>query len=216
MKKSQRVLPICLLAVLIASAAGCSMKSDIISYVDATIDLFIKGETKEYMKLTKSTQEDAEKVYNEYIDIWINLLIADEISEELKEDFREIFREVFAEARYEVKSSEKVKNKRKYIVTIEVEQITGLFEGLKTEVNMKLDDWEYAQPERPDDEEYDKAGYEILYDCMKSRQSELTYHEPEEITVEVAAEDGTYGIINGGYQIIRDALISTDGLLEKE
>lgn len=91
-----------------------------------------------------------------------------------------------------------------------------MFEGLKTEVNMKLDDWEYAQPEKPNDEEYDKAGYEILYDCMKGRQNELTYHEPEEITIEVEGEDGSYGIINGGYRIIRDALISTEGLWETE
>lgn len=121
MKKAEKVLIICLLAVLMVSVTGCNMESDIISYVDATIDLFIKGETKEYIKLTKSTEEDAEKIYDDYIDIWVNLLITDEVSKELKDDFRELFREIFAEAKYEVKSSKKVKNEHKYIVTIEVE-----------------------------------------------------------------------------------------------
>lgn len=216
MRKEEKVLLICLLVLFIAGSTGCSTKPDIISYVNATIDLFIKGETEEYIKLTKSTKEEAEKIYSDYIDIWTNFLIADEISEELREDFREIFREVFSEARYKVKSSEKVKNERKYIVTIEVEQITGLFEGLKTEVGIKLKEWEYVQKERPDDEEYDKAGYEILYKCMKDRQKQLTYYEPYEIIIEVAEEDGNYGIINEGYRTIRDALISIEGLAEKE
>ncbi len=216
MRRAEKVVLMCLLILLIAGSTGCDMKPDIISYVDATMDLFIKGEAEEYMKLTKSTEEEAAKIYNDYIDIWTNFLIADEISEELKENFREIFREVFAEARYQVKSSKKVKNERKYIVTIEVEKITGLFEGLKTEVGMKLRDWEYAQKKRPNDEEYDRVGYQILYECMRGRQKELTYYEPEEITIEVAEEEGNYGIVNGGYRTIRDALISMEGLAEKE
>lgn len=216
MRKAEKVLLICLITVFIAGITGCNVKPDIISYVNATMDAFIKGEAEEYRKLTKSTKEEAAKIYNDYIDIWTNFLIVDEVSEELKEDFRQIFREVFAKARYKVKSSKKVENEQKYIVTIEVEQITGLFEGLKTEVGLKLKNWEYEQEERPDDEEYDKAGYEILYECMRNRQKEITYYEPEEITIEVAEEDGNYGIINEGYRTIRDALISIEGLMEKE
>jgi len=104
MRRAEKVVLMCLLILLIAGSTGCDMKPDIISYVDATMDLFLKGEAEEYMKLTKSTEEEAAKIYNDYIDIWTNFLIADEISEELKENFREIFREVFAEARYQVKS----------------------------------------------------------------------------------------------------------------
>lgn len=216
MKKAGKILLICLMTIFIIDNTGCNIKPDIISYVNATIDAFIKGEIQEYMKLTKSTKEEAEKIYSDYIDIWTNFLIADEISEELREDFRQIFREVFAEARYKVKSSEWVKDEQKYIVIIEVEKITGLFEGLKTEVGIKLKEWESVQEKRPNDEEYNKAGYEILYECMRDRQKELTYYEPEEITIEVAQENGNYGIINEGYRIIRDALISIEGLTEKE
>lgn len=91
-----------------------------------------------------------------------------------------------------------------------------MFEGLKKEVGMKLSDWEYAQPERPDDEEYNKAGYEILYECLKSRQKEITYCEPEEIKIEVVQIDGKYGIVSEGYQAIRDSLISMGELMETE
>ena len=55
-----------------------------------------------------------------------------------------------------------------------------------------------------------------MYECMRGRQKELTYYEPEEITIEVAEEEGNYGIVNGGYRTIRDALISMEGLAEKE
>ncbi len=216
MKKAEKILLICLMTVFIAGTTGCNPEPDIVSYVDATMDAFVKGETEEYRKLTKSTKEEAEKIYSDYIDIWTNFLIAGEVSQELKEDFREIFREVFSKAKYKVKSSEKIKNEQKYIVTIEVEQITGLFEGLRTEVGLKLKNWECSQEKRPNDEEYDNAGYEILYECMKSRQKELTYYEPEEITIEVAEQDGNYGIINRDYRTIRDALISIEGLEETE
>ena len=213
MKKAEKEVLACLLIVLIGiNFAGCNFSTDITSYVEYTMDLLTKGESKGYISLTKSTEEEAADTYEMFINIWMDTIIVDEISEELEDSFRQLFHKLFGKSRYEIKGLEKVKGEHSYIVTIEVEQIEGMFEGLKEELTEKIEEWMYGLSKEPSDKVFNETAYHMLLDLMNARLENITYHEPENITVEVSGSDGSYGITKEGYQIIRDALLSTKGL----
>lgn len=212
MKKMKKVLVTCLAGImLMATVAGCG-KFDAEGYVTACLDLLTKGETEQYMKLTERTQEEAEQDYEDNIDAMMEGMGEVGLSEELENNYRTLYQDIYKKAKYTVTGSEKMKDEDGYTVTVEVEQITGLFDGLEEEVtNRTMEQMADLSPDTTE-EELNELVFQIMYDVLSERMDTITYNDPETVTVEVIGEDGVYSITDEGYTALDEALIDTAGM----
>jgi len=211
MRKMKKLFMTCLLTIVMAiSLVGCKAEFDAANYVDSCLDLLTKGETKEYTKMTKRTEDQAKQDYQNNLDAMVESMGVTGISDELQEDYKTFFKELYSKSKYNVKSSKKMSGKDGYTVTVEIEQITGLFEGLEDELTEKSAE---LASEELDINQLTEAVFQIMLDLMNDRLDKITYSDPKSITVDVVADsDKVYSITDEGYEAINEALISIDGL----
>ena len=134
------------------------------------------------------------------------------LSEDLENNYRTLYKNIYKSAKYTVTGSEKMTDKDGYTVTVEIEQITGLFDGLEDEVtNRVMNEKDSLTPDITE-AEVNELVFQIMYDVLNERMDAITYNEPETVTVEVVGEDGVYSITEEGYTILDDALIDTAGM----
>ncbi len=212
MKKMKKVIVTCLAGILLmATVAGCG-KFDAAGYVTACLDLLTKGETEQYMKLTDRTKEQAEQDYEDNIDSMMDGMGEVGLSDELTENYRTLYKDIYKKAKYTVTSAEKMKDKDGYTVTVEVEQMTGLFDDLENEVTSRvMDEMANLSPDTTEDE-LNELVFQTMYDVLQERMDSISYKDPETITVEVLGEDGVYSITDDGYTDLDEALIDTAGM----
>lgn len=211
MRKMKKSFMASLLTIVMAiSLVGCKAEFDAANYVDSCLDLLTKGETKEYMKMTKRTEEQAKQDYQNNLDAMVTSMGVTGISDKLQEDYKTFFKELYSKSKYEVKSSKKMSGKDGYTVTVEIQQITGLFDGLQDELVEKSAD---LASEDLDLNEAMEAVFQLMLDLMNDRLDNITYSDAKSITVDVVADsDKVYSITDKGYEAINDALISIEGL----
>lgn len=211
MRKMKKSFMACLLTIVMAiSLVGCKAEFDAANYVDSCLDLLTKGETKEYMKMTKRTEEQAKQDYQNNLDAMVESMGVTGISDKLQEDYKTFFKDLYSKSKYEVKSSKKMSGKDGYTVTVEIQQITGLFDGLQEELVTK------SAELASDDLDINQAMelvFQLMLDLMNDRLDDITYSDAKSITVDVIADsDKVYSITDKGYEAINDALISIEGL----
>lgn len=73
MKKKSIVAVLMVMVMCVLSA--CGTKFDAKEYVDACLDVQFKGEYEQYMKMTKASKEDAQKLYKDGIDSFMKGMI---------------------------------------------------------------------------------------------------------------------------------------------
>lgn len=183
---------------------------DASAYVQSCLDLLTKGETEDYMKMTKRTQIQAEDDYEKNLNAMVESMGVTGISAQLQEDYKMFFKELYKKSKYTVKNAEKMREKDGYLVTVEIEQITGLFNGLSEELDKKTKTFDV------DSMTYDEITelvFDTMLDLMNRRLNKISYAVPKDITVEVEADvNKVYSITNKGYEAINEALISVEGL----
>ena len=209
MTKMKKVFVTCLAGIMVmATVAGCG-KFDAAGYVTACLDLLTKGETEQYMKLTDRTKEQAEQDYEDNIDSMMEGMGEGGLSDELTENYRTLYKDIYKKAKYTVTGAEKMKDKDGYTVTVEVEQMTGLFDDLEDEVtNRVMEEMANLTPDTTEDE----LVFQTMYDVLQERVDAISYNDPQTVTVEVLGEDGVYYITDDGYTDLDDALIDTAGM----
>ena len=212
MTKMKKVFVTCLAGIMVmATVAGCG-KLDAAGYVTACLDLLTKGETEQYMKLTDRTKEQAEQDYEDNIDSMMEGMGEVGLSDELTENYRTLYKDIYKKAKYTVTGAEKMKDKDGYTVTVEVEQMTGLFDGLEDEVtNRVMEEMANLTPDTTEDE-INELVFQTMYDVLQERVDAISYNDPQTVTVEVLGEDGVYSITDDGYTDLDDALIDTAGM----
>ena len=212
MTKMKKVFVTCLAGIMVmATVAGCG-KFDAAGYVTACLDLLTKGETEQYMKLTDRTKEQAEQDYEDNIDSMMEGMGEVGLSDELTENYRTLYKDIYKKAKYTVTGAEKMKDKDGYTVTVEVEQMTGLFDDLENEVTSRvMDEMANLSPDTTEDE-LNELVFQTMYDVLQERMDSISYKDPETITVEVLGEDGVYSITDDGYTDLDEALIDTAGM----
>lgn len=211
MKKMKKSFMACLLTIVMTiSLVGCKAEFDAANYVDSCLDLLTKGETKEYMKMTKRTEEQAKQDYQNNLDAMVESMGVTGISDKLQEDYKTFFKELYSKSKYEVKSSKKMSGKDGYTVTVEIQQITGLFDGLQDELVEKSAE---LASEDLDINQAMELVFQLMLDLMNDRLDDIIYSDAKSITVDVVADsDKVYSITDKGYEAINDALISIEGL----
>lgn len=209
MKTLKKALVTGLVAVMmVVNLAGCG-KFDAAAYVESCLDLLTKGETEQYMKMTGSSKEQAESDYESNIDAMMTEMDQFNLSDELSNSYRQLFKDVYAKAKYTVKDAEKMDDKDGYYVTVEIEQMTGLFNGIQEELMTEFTEWanSFDADTYPTEDEMYEQMYQMMYDLMSARLDSITYNDPQEVVVEVIGEDNVYSISDGSMTELDEALL---------
>lgn len=209
MKTLKKALVTGLVAVMmVVNLAGCG-KFDAAAYVESCLDLLTKGETEQYMKMTGRSKEQAESDYESNIDAMMTEMDQFNLSDELSNSYRQLFKDVYAKAKYTVKDAEKMDDKDGYYVTVEIEQMTGLFNGIQEELMTEFTEWanSFDADTYPTEDEMYEQLYQMMYDLMSARVDSITYNDPQEVVVEVIGEDNVYSISDGSMTELDEALL---------
>lgn len=209
MKTLKKALVTGLVAVMmVVNLAGCG-KFDAAAYVESCLDLLTKGETEQYMKMTGRTKEQAESDYESNIDAMMSEMDQFNLSDELSNSYRQLFKDVYAKAKYTVKDAEKMDGQDGYYVTVEIEQMTGLFNGIQEELMTEFTEWanSFDADTYPTEDEMYEQMYQMMYDLMSARVDSITYNDPQEVVVEVIGEDNVYSISDGSMSELDEALL---------
>ena len=209
MKTLKKALVTGLVAVMmVVNLAGCG-KFDAAAYVESCLDLLTKGETEQYMKMTGRSKEQAESDYESNIDAMMTEMDQFNLSDELSNSYRQLFKDVYAKAKYTVKDAEKMDDKDGYYVTVEIEQMTGLFNGIQEELMTEFTEWanSFDADTYPTEDEMYEQMYQMMYDLMSARLDSITYNDPQEVVVEVIGEDTVYSISDGSMTELDEALL---------
>ena len=209
MKTLKKALVTGLVAVMmVVNLAGCG-KFDAAAYVESCLDLLTKGETEQYMKMTGRSKEQAESDYESNIDAMMTEMDQFNLSDELSNSYRQLFKDVYAKAKYTVKDAEKMDDKDGYYVTVEIEQMTGLFNGIQEELMTEFTEWanSFDADTYPTEDEMYEQMYQMMYDLMSARVDSITYNDPQEAVVEVIGEDNVYSISDGSMTELDEALL---------
>ena len=208
MKTLKKALVTGLVAVMmVVNLAGCG-KFDAAAYVESCLDLLTKGETEQYMKMTGRSKEQAESDYESNIDAMMTEMDQFNLSDELSNSYRQLFKDVYAKAKYTVKDAEKMDDKDGLYVTVEIEQMTGLFNGIQEELMTEFTEWanSFDADTYPTEDEMYEQMYQMMYDLMSARLDSITYNDPQEVVVEVIGEDNVYSISDGSMTELDEAL----------
>ena len=209
MKTLKKALVTGLVAVMmVVNLAGCG-KFDAAAYVESCLDLLTKGETEQYMKMTGRSKEQAESDYESNIDAMMTEMDQFNLSDELSNSYRQLFKDVYAKAKYTVKDAEKMDDKDGYYVTVEIEQMTGLFNGIQEELMTEFTEQanSFDADTYPTEDEMYEQMYQMMYDLMSARLDSITYNDPQEVVVEVIGEDNVYSISDGSMTELDEALL---------
>lgn len=194
-------------AVMMVSMVACGGKFDAAKYVQSCMDLLTKGETKDYTEMTGRTEEQAKEDYESNIESMVSLMSGFGLSDETLEGYRQLYKDLYAQAKYEVKGAEKMEDKDGYVVTVEIQQMTGIFNGLTDEL---MAAYQEQATEDMSQDEANELVYSLMLELMQGRLENVEYKDAQTIEVEVVGEDNVYSITDEGYALIDDALLDTE------
>ncbi|MCI8504102.1 MAG: DUF5105 domain-containing protein [Dorea sp.] len=188
--------------------AGCGMKpDDAKAYVQATLDAGYKADFDEYAKITDSTKEDAQKLFDNNIDTVTNSLGFGALgaTEETTEKYRELLKEIFAKAKYTVGDVKEKDGGFEVVVNAEPMQI---FSGVQDELVTKLQE-KVAKSGQPKEEEINQLAIDMLYDLLTEKLASVTYGEPQSVTVHVTKDsNNVWNITESDLQAVDAALFT--------
>lgn len=172
--------------MIICLATGCAFGGfDASGYVKACLDSNVHGEFEEYAKITNSSVEDVEKLYNDFLDNDLAFLDAYNVDDATKAKFRELFINLYKNLKYEVGTA--TKDGENYTVPVTVHKLM-VFRDVSA--NMESDMEEYVNTainsgKTPSTDEIYKYVLDYMYDGISNQLNELEYADPETINVTV-------------------------------
>lgn len=195
MKKKSIVAVLMVMVMCVLSA--CGTKFDAKEYVDACLDVQFKGEYEQYMKMTKASKEDAQKLYKDGIDSFMKGYDQLSLPDELNNKFRDAYKKMLKSAKYTVKDAKETDNGFKVSVTVKPMKCFENYEADLRKMQEKfLKDFQekFAKDGKiPSKEEIAKQMAEIIYKDLEERISNCEYGEEETFDVAVEKEnDKTY------------------------
>ncbi len=220
MNKKRIISIFLLITTLLMLLTGCTGKFDASGYTKAVLDVSYKNETEEYIKLTGSTKEAAEKIFERNMDVTMEGFEALNFPEELESKFRQLFEDLAKNVKYTV--GEAVEDKEgNFTVDVSVEPIM-LFDDTYEEFQTQAQDYATKVAndvmngaEVPSDEDMQNSVYEIYYNILKSTMDAgIQYGEAEVITVHVNKSEGNvYEIPEEEMTALDEKMISQETML---
>lgn len=194
--KRKGILVVFLAVFSVLCMTACGMKPEEASaYVKSALDASYKGEFDDYVEITNSTMEEAEKMYQTNLDnamTGAGFTEAQGLSEELEAKYRELFAKMLSLANYEM--SEVAKSEDGFEITVSYARYLGL-DGLEDEVKKAIHPELEGMVKLPEDAELSKMIYEKMYDLLKERVDHPTFGDEGTTLIHVTrGEDGVYSI----------------------
>ena len=211
MKRRTKVMTLLVLAMSMLLCA-CGAKygpEDAKAYAKSCLDASYKGEFTEYVKLTDSTEEEAQEMYDNGIDLTMEAseILTSGVSQELQDKYRQLFIDLYKSAKYTLGEA-KEDGDDGFTVVVTVEPFT-IFDGLDTELTAKLEELAANLSENPTDEEINELVYQAMYDLMIAKMGDnMTYGDPVDVTLHVLPdEDGVYYIPEDDLYAVENAMV---------
>ncbi len=212
-RMKRRIVLAVVLVMLASTLAGCGgMKPDEAkAYVQAVLDAGYKGEVEEYVKITDSSKEDAEKLSSDSIDTALSLSGIEQagITDELLEKYRELFKSILAKVHYEVGEAKETEEGFEVTVSAEPMQLyDGIEDALIEELTKRVKDSE----EQLSEDDIQKLGFEVMYDMLAEKMSEPTYGEAKEVIVHITkSSDNVWSVSEADLKTLDEALYDVAG-----
>jgi VCBS repeat-containing protein len=191
MKKAKNTLIVTLVALAMVFTTACGGSSfDASGYITSFMDALTKGEVTEYATITGQTEEEAGQEYQSFLDSMREAFAEEGVTDETLDKIVDVYVQVLKQAKYTVHEAEKTEEG--YDVTVDIEPITGLYEGLMDEVSGEMD----AAVESGDltmDNMYEWI-YSNMADKMATRVDSLSYGEAQSVTIQIVKGDDGYEI----------------------
>ena len=221
MKKRATALSLLLILVVAAVLSGCSKPEpfDASGYVKSVLDTSFKGEYKEYMTFTNSTEEEAKEQYQTVIDNNMEAFSEAGISEELQGKYRQFFTDLYAAGKYEVGEATEVEGG--FEVEVSSEPIK-IFDGIDEDITKISDDYiaELTQlvqdgGEVPSDDVINEEVYKRIYEVLEQRLADIQYGESTSMIVHVNLneESDLYEIPDSDLTGLEEMIIDLGDLL---
>lgn len=187
--------------------AGCGMKPDTAkAYVQATLDAGYKADFDEYTKITDSTKEEAQKLFDNNIDTVTSSLGFDALgaTEETMDKYSELLKEIFAKVKYEVGDTKETDGGFEVEVTAEPMEI---FTGIQDELVAKMQEEVTTSGKEVTEDDVNQLAIDMVHELLSEKLEEVTYGEPQTITVHVTKNsDGVWNITESDLQAVDKAL----------
>lgn len=190
MKKMRNRLIVTLVALAMVFTTACGSSFDASSYITAFMDMLTQGDVSQYAQLTKQSEEDAGKDYQEMLDAMKEAFDQDGVTEETKQKVVDVYVQVLKKAKYTVHDAEKTDEG--YDVTVDIEPITGLYDGLMDEITGEMDA-AIESGEMTLDNMYDWI-FSKMAEKMEGRMDSLSYGETQSVTLTIVKGDDGYEI----------------------
>ena len=181
------------LAVSMLTGCGKMTEDDAKAYVQATLDASYKAEFDDYMKVTESSKDEVQKLYDDNIE---NIITGSGlrdmgISSELEEKYRELYKTMLSKAKYTVGEAKETDNGFEVVVNVEP---FAFMEGVEGELTEAVQTELFADGSVPSEERMNQLLLEKMYELLSERANAPEYGEAEELKVKVEAKDNVYSL----------------------
>lgn len=215
--KMKQFLTFVCIVILACAMTGCSLfgnsKKNYSNYVQSLLDVNYKADYTQYMEITGSSQEDAEKVYSDGLDYLADALmdyygIQDvEGSDDLHSQFVELAKKIYANAKYEITDVNKTDGTYTIDITIYPIDILSISYD---EVVAYIEDFN-DRIAAGDYNEYDMDQYETEYatgiiEILNNAVPNIGNGDGTTVTVTII-DDGEYYYISDADFVAIDTLI---------
>ncbi len=188
-------------------ATGCGKVDSNVSgnYVAAILDASYKNQSKNYIAMTESTEEEANEIYNstvkyftEYITYYCEVS-SEDISDDLNAEFTSAAAELLYKSKYTVASSENGKESCYVKVSIKpldiLSQLEPDIEACIEEYNLELEALGEEGLENLTDEQYTELEEDYarnVLEALKKCAAEPEYKDNVDFTIEIEIDDDGY------------------------
>ncbi len=204
-----------LLIVVMTILCGCGGMSaeDAQSYAKSVLDASYKGEFDKYIEWTKSSEEEAKKLYEGNIDATMQQagFASLGLSDELTENYRQLFLDMIKKVKYEVGEAKEVGDKE-YEIDVTIEPFAG-FEGVVSEAETVVTEEVTNMTEVPDQNTINEMYFQKIYDLMSEKVASPVYNDPVTVTITVKPDsNGVYFIEQSDMQALDSAMLPAENL----
>ncbi|MGN1167665.1 MAG: hypothetical protein ACI4S2_14695 [Lachnospiraceae bacterium] len=183
-----------MIALTVWAITGCGMKEkDAKAYVQATLDANYKGDFKEYIEITDSTEEEAKEIYENNMNIVMSSFVeSDNITDEMNAKYKKLFQDIYAKANYTIGEVEKTGEG--FDVEVKTAQFQ-VFDGVEDELVEKATKEVEKSKEQLSEEEIDTIACEVLYELLSDKVNNPVYENEQSLTVKIIKDsDGVWMI----------------------
>lgn len=176
---------ICILCI------GCGKKFDASGYTKAILDVGYKNQTEKYVELTGADKKDADKIFEDNLNLMLQEFAGYELPDELEEKYRVLFQDMMKKVKYTVSEAKEDDNKN-FTVDVTVEPMLIFTE---TYAEFQKQSEEYARQvsnevmngaSMPSDQEMQNHVFEIYHTILRNYlDNGMKYGNPETVTVHV-------------------------------